>query len=321
MMTPPQLPPLPYDAWEETKATLHLFAQIMGKVKLAHHPKDNHWWHTTLHLSPRGITTRNIPTARGSFELEIDVHRSVLTLATSDGATGSVPLPGLSVAGFYTALMAKLREIGYPTEILAEPYDMPHSTLPFAQDDEHARWDAGAVTSFHRILLFVEEAFKTFAGRSFSKTSPAHLFWHSFDFAVTRFTGREVADAGGARRSDIEAYSHEVISFGFWPGDPSVRFPAFYSYTAPEPDAIADHELRPTTAWWQALPTSHLAMLKYDDLRVAPDPRATLLDFMQSAFDAGCACAQWSDLHRQETAATWDRLDIAFPATAGKERR
>lgn len=316
------LPELPYDAWEPTKATLHLTTQIMGKVKLAHHPKMSHWWHTTLHVTPRGVSTLTVPTPRGSFELELDVHELALHLATSDGARTRIELAGASVADVYTSTMARLAEAGHPTRILARPYDMPHSTTPFAEDTEHASWDHDAVKRWWQVLTFVDEAFKTLSGRSFYRTSPVHLFWHSFDMAVTRFSGREgMSIDDGERRSDVEAYTHEVISFGFWPGDPKVRMPAFYSYTAPEPEGLAEAPLQPGEAWWQELPGSHMALLKYEDVRASEDPRETLLTFCQSAFDAGCARAGWTEARDQATRHVWDRMDERFPKTRGRERR
>ncbi|MEM6295503.1 MAG: DUF5996 family protein, partial [Myxococcota bacterium] len=291
-MTTPTLPPLPYDAWEASKATLHLVSQILGKTKLAHHPKQNHWWHVTLHVTPRGLSTHTVPTPSGTFELELDLHRHELVLDTSDGRRRTFSLPDRTIAEIYRGTMDMLADAGHPTSILTTPYDNPHSTVPFEQDDAPRSWDRDAVGRFLKVLQFVDEVFKSFSGRSFAKSTPVHLFWHSFDLALTRFTGREVPDAGaGARRSDAEAYSHEVISFGFWPGDPKVRFPAFYSYTAPEPEGLAEQPLEPTTAWWQDAGGSHMAMLKYDDLRDADDPRGVLLRFLESAFRAGCATA------------------------------
>ena len=317
------LPALPYDDWEDTKATLHLVSQIMGKIKLAHHPKLPHWWHATLRVTPRGISTQAIPTLGGrNFEVELNVPKLELNLYSSEGQEESIGLQGRSVASIYKLTMAALARIGHPTEILAKPYGNPHSEIPFAEDETHSSWDHDAVRSWWRVMLFLDETFKTFAGRSFAKTSPVQLFWHSFDFVVTRFSGDPSAAMGqGGTRSDVEAYSHEVISFGWWPGDPQVRAPTFYSYTAPEPNGIADAPLQPQAAWWQALPSSHMAMLKYDDLRELDDPREALLQFMTSAHEAGCHRAGWDKLSGQGTNVFWDELDDRFPRTRGRESR
>lgn len=316
------LPELPYDDWEDTKATLHLVTQMLGKVKLAHHPKMAHWWHMTLHVTPRGISTQTIPTRRGSFDIELVVADLSLRISTSDGVEMRFPLEGRSVSAVYENLMSALSRVGYPTKILAKPYDMPHSTLPFAEDTTHQSWDRDAIRRWWQATTFVDEVFKTFAGRSFVRTSPVHLFWHSFDYVVTRFSGRAAPGIGeGGRRSDVEAYSHEVISFGFWPGDPETRFPAFYSYTAPEPEGLADAKLEPAEAFWQPLPGSHLALLRYDDIRERDDPRTTLLAFMTSAYEAGGSRANWKQYEEQETAPFWDTLDARFPLTRDREHR
>jgi len=315
------LPELPYEAWEPTKATLHLASQIIGKIKLMRHPKHSHWWHATLHVTPRGIGTRTIPTRNGSFELELDVHDLSLEMRTSDGARDGFPLADRSIADVYRETTAMLDRMGHPTQILGEPYDNPHSTIPFEQDQEHRSWSHEHIVRWWRSMLFVDNVFKTFAGRSFLRTSPVHLYWHSFDIAVTRFTGRRSPSFGeGDRRSDVEAYSHEVISFGYWPGDPEVRFPAFYSYTAPEPEGLEDRPLRPDAAWWQELPNSHMALLRYDDVRTADDPRGTLLSFLESAYEAGCESLDM-DPRDLRTDDLWNTLDQRFPGTEGTEVR
>jgi len=315
------LPALPYDDWEETKATLHLATQVMGKVKLARHPKQAHWWHATLRVTPRGLSTQTIPVAGGGFEIALDVHDLKWIVTSSDGRRADFELAGLSIADVYARAMETLEELGYGTAILARPYDNPHSNTPFAEDTRKRDWDQGAIIAWWRTMLFADECFNTFVGRSFMRTSPVHMFWHSFDLAVTRFTGRRSPNFGeGGRRSDVEAYSHEVISFGYWPGDPEVRFPAFYSYTAPEPDGIASHALEPRSAWWQELPASHMALLRYDDVRIAADPRGTLLSFLESAYEAGSA-SLGLDSSTERTGAHWDHLDSRFPLTRGTESR
>lgn len=317
----PKLPALPYDDWEDTKATLHLATQIMGKLKLAHHPKLVHWWHATLRVTPKGISTQSIPVRGGSFDIELNVHDLRWVVRSSSGKTVGFDLAGLSISEVYARAMHALDSLGHPSTILPRPYDNPHSDTPFAEDSRHAAWDHNAILAWWRAMVFVDGAFKRFAGRSFLRTSPVHLFWHSFDLAVTRFTGRRSPTFGeGLRRSDVEAYSHEVISFGFWPGDPEVRFPAFYSYTAPEPEGLATHGLEPETAWWQELPTSHMALLRYEDVRLAENPQTALFSFLESSYRAGVTSLSLDDAtHR--TDAHWDQLDERFPLTRGKEVR
>lgn len=319
---PLALPALPYDDWEETKATLHMATQIMGKIKLARHPKQSHWWHATLRVTPRGISTRTIPVPGGSFEIELDVHDLRWNVTSSDGRQAGFDLAGLSIADVYGQAMEALENLGYGTAILARPYDNPSSDIPFAEDEQHRTWDHKAIVAWWRTMMFVDEVFTTFAGHSFARTSPVQLFWHSFDMAVTRFTGRRSPSFGeGDRRSDVEAYSHEVISFGYWPGDPEVRFPAFYSYTAPEPDGLTSHPLVPSSAWWQELPTSHMALLRYDDVRASDDPKEALLSFLESAYAAGCASIEVDDCEALNTEPLWDQLDGRFPLTRNKEAR
>jgi len=315
-----ELPELNYNEWVETKATLHLITQIMGKIKLLYHPKLNQWWHVTLHLTPNGVSTLNIPYKGMSFEIELNVHNLMIVARCSDGTVVEIPLKDKSVSEIYSKLIYFLKNMNLNKNILDVPYDNPHSTTPFSKDIEHHHWDHEAIKNWWKILLFVDECFKIFSGRSFGKTSPAHLFWHSFDYAITRFSGHEVNLSGdGTRRSDLEAYSHEVVSFGFWPGDPKVQIPAFYSYTSPEPKGIEKNVLKPEEAWWEKLENSHMAMLKYDDLRQSDNPRETLLSFMQSANDSGCKeSANWSE---EDTADFWDKLDHKFPFTKGREHR
>jgi hypothetical protein len=321
MSSVPRPPELPYEEWEATKATLHLASQIIGKVKLARHPKQSHWWHATLRATPRGIGTQTIPVPGGSFDIELDVHDLTMNVRDSSGTRDGFDLRGTSISEVYRNTMDLLRSMGHETEIVATPFDMPHSTIPFADDTEHASWDHDAILRWWRATTFVDEVFQTFSGRSFMRTSPVQLFWHSFDIAVTRFTGRRSPSFGeGGRRSDVEAYSHEVVSFGWWPGDPEVQFPAFYAYTAPEPKGFADRPLQPESAWWQELPESHLALLRYDDVRAADDPRGTLLSFLQSASDAAMDTLALEGSETLGTETLWSELDERFPLTRRRER-
>jgi len=284
---------MPLDAWRPTKNTLHLYCQIVGKIRLATHPRVNHWWHVTLYVSPRGITTRSIPHDRGSFEIEFDLKDHKLMMRTSDGRIEDFALyDGLSVADFYGSVFANLAKLGIAPEIKAVPYEAPSKT-PFADDRENKSYDKQYVERFHQTLVAVDDIFEEFRGGFTGKSTPVHLFWHSFDLALTRFSGKKAPVRPDAGLVEREAYSHEVISFGFWFGDDNVPAPAFYSYTAPEPAGLAEEPL-PAPATWQEANGSHMALLMYDDARRASDPRATVLDFLESAYLAGADRAKWN---------------------------
>ena len=286
-------PPMPLDEWRATKDTLHLYLQIVGKIRLATHPRLNHWWHVPLYVSPRGVTTRAIPYNGGSFEIEFDFVDHRLNIRTSDGGREDFALfDGLSVADFYSSIFSNLAKVGIKPKIWAVPYEAP-STTPFTENTYNASYDKKYVERFHKILVAVDEIFEEFRGRFTGKSTPVHMFWHSFDLALTRFSGRPAPVREGAGVVEREAYSHEVISFGFWFGDDKVPAPAFYSYTAPEPDGLANEPLLPASAKWQESNGSHLALLMYDDARVAGNPRKTVLEFLESAYQAGAKRADW----------------------------
>jgi hypothetical protein len=287
-----QLPELPLTEWEATKDTLHLWAQIVGKVRLASTAPRNHWWHCPLYLDVRGLTTRRMHAANGTtFEIVFDFVDHRLVTETNDGAVESFDLvEGLSVAEFDENLHAILARLGVDVPIRETPYRVPMTT-PFQADREHAEYDRDAVERFWRILDWTDGVFEEFSGWYSGKTSPVHVFWHGLDLAVTRFSGRSAPEMPEADRVSQEAYSEEVISFGFWPGDQKVREPAYYSYTAPEPDGLRGKALRPDAAYWQ--PDGPLALLPYEAVRTATDPRASLLAFLVSAYDAGSIAAGW----------------------------
>lgn len=295
-MTGSTFPEMPLDGWRDTKNTLHLYLQIVGKVRLAMHPFVNHWWHVPLYVSPRGLTTRSIPNAGTSFEIEFDLKSHQLVITTSDGLREDFDLyDGLTVADFYSSVFANLSKLNIHPKIQPIPYEAP-STIPFAEDRENKSYDRDAIERFHQIMVAVNCIFEDFRGRYYGKSTPVHLFWHSFDIALTRFSGRPAPVIEGANKVTQEAYSHEVISFGFWFGDDkegSVAAPAFYSYTAPEPDGIADHALMPEKAFWAPANGSHMALLMYDDIRNGSNPQKAILDFLGSAFDAGSNAGNW----------------------------
>jgi hypothetical protein len=287
------LPPLPLAEWEATCDTLHLFFQIVGKVRLRLMPPRNHWWHVPLYVSARGATTGPIPREGGAFEMEFDFLAHELAIRTDAGEARAIPLVGQSVASFYDRTFAELASLGIEVRILARPFGVPHLTVPFARDTAHNSYDREFVSRYHHILIAVDQWFKAFSGRFTGKTSPVHLFWHSFDLAVTRFSGRRAPAMPDADRVTQEAYSHEVVSFGFWPGDPTFRQPAFYSYTAPEPPGLSSERLEPADAWWQPRNGSSLAVLPYDAVRTASEPGAVVLGFLESAYRAGAQRAAW----------------------------
>ena len=286
-------PPLPLEQWKRTKNTLHLYLQIVGKIRLVMHPRLNHWWHVPLYVSPRGLTTRSIPLGFNNFEIEFDFQKHRLRITTGDGERRKFALEDrLSVAHFYRNLFENLIELGIDPKIKAVPYDLPAST-PFAEDNDNRSYDRESVETFHRILIGVDDIFEEFRGRFIGKSTPVHVFWHSFDLALTRFSGKPAPPKEGAGLVEREAYSHEVISFGFWFGDDRVPAPAFYSYTAPEPPLLTDEPLMPDLAKWQESGGGHLALLMYDDVRKASDPREIVLEFLESAYQAGAKRARW----------------------------
>ena len=288
------LPELALESWEATKTTLHLWSQIVGKVRMASTPPRNHWWNVTLYVDVRGLTTRRLHAAGGDvFQIDFDFVDHRLAVRTNRGAEASFALvDGLSVAAFDERLHATLAELGVDVSIRETPFKIPVTT-PFTADREHATYDADAVERFWRILDWTDGVFEEFAGRYCGKTSPVHLFWHSFDLAVARFGGARAPQRPVADAVTREAYSHELIAFGFWAGDQNVREPAYYSYTAPEPAGLRERPLEPDVARWLDQGGGSLALLPYEAVRTAADPRATLLAFLESAYQAGAAAAGW----------------------------
>jgi hypothetical protein len=285
-------PPMPLEAWADTKDTLHRFAQIVGKIRLAASVRRNHWWNVPFHLTGRGITTR--PMGQNLiFAVDFDFVDHRLLVHAITGQTMSFPLVGQSVASFYHRIFAALRVLSIDVVIdRPEPFDLP-DPLPFAEDTEHAIYDPVWVTRYWRVLSQVALVLEEFAARFSGKTSPVHHFWHTFDIAVTRFSDRHVDHPPDTDPVTREAYSREVISFGFWFGDEKFPEPAFYSYTAPEPEGLADAPLQPASAQWVAQNGSHLAVLRYHDARAERDPRGVVLSFFESAYQAGAQRVGW----------------------------
>jgi hypothetical protein len=288
------LPGLPLAEWETTKTTLQLWAQIVGKVKMATAAPRNHWWHVALYVDVRGLTTRRLHAPSGlTFQIDFDFVDHQLWIRTSEGVGDSFPLvDGLSVAEFDRALHALLARLGIDVAIRELPFGVPMAT-PFPDDREHASYDRDAVVRFWQILDWTDAVFEEFAGWFCGKTSPVHLFWHSFDLAFSRFGGARAPELKAADPVTREAYSHEVIAFGFWPGDGEVPEPSFYSYTAPEPAGLRGRALAPDQASWAERGQASLAVLPYEAVRTATDSRGALFAFLESAYQAGAESAGW----------------------------
>jgi hypothetical protein len=284
------LPELHLADWRPTKDTLHLYCQIVGKVRLATTAPRNHWWNAPLYVDVRGLTTRRLHRGDTTFEISFDFVDHALVVRTDDGRSRSFSLAeGVSVADFDARLHRVLSELGVDVEIREHPFGVPMTT-PFPDDREHASWDRDAIERYGSILDWSDGVFEEFSGWFSGKTSPVHLFWHSLDLAVTRFSGRP-APPITADPVTQEAYSQEVISFGFWPGDDNLPDAAYYSYTSPEPDGLRDQPL--PIGEWAPFGTGSLAILPYETVRTTRDPRGSLLAFLQGGYEAGARLAHW----------------------------
>lgn len=296
-------PALPLAEWKDTYATLHMWTQIVGKIRLAQTPLVNHWWNVPLYVTARGLTTSPMPYKDRTFEIDFDFVDHQLLIKCDDGATESIPLVPRSVADFYQEVMQKLRKLGIEVKIWSMPVEV-ENPIPFEQDHENASYDPEYANRFWQILVRTDKIFHQFRSRFIGKCSPVHFYWGSFDLAVTRFSGRRAPEREGADSITKEAYSHEVISHGFWPGirasgaverdnsDGTINAPAFYSYTAPEPPDLSKEPIRPSVAFY----TSEMKefILLYDDVRNADSPEFVLLDFLQTTYEAGANLASWN---------------------------
>jgi hypothetical protein len=283
-------PELPLDAWQDTRATLHMWTQVVGKVRLVLSPRINHWWEVPLYVNARGLTTSAIPYGDGIFEIQFDFIDHKLMVQTSWGEAKTLALRPQSVADFYAEFMAALRSLGIAVKIWSMPCEVPNP-VRFESDTLHASYDPEYAHRFWQILILCENVFQEFRAGFIGKDSPVHFFWGSFDMCVTRFSGRRAPERVGADFITREAYSHEVISAGFWPGGGDIKGPAFYAYAAPEPPGLAEQLVRPGEAFYH--PQLHEFLLMYDDVRRAASPRQALLSFLQSTYDAGANLAHW----------------------------
>ena len=291
-------PALPLAEWQDTYATLHMWTQIVGKVRLALAPWVNHCWEVTLYVSARGLTTSPIPYERGIFEIEFDFLHHNLVIQTSEGTSKTIPLAPRPVADFYKEFMAALESLGIHVKIWNMPVEVPNP-IAFDKDFVHASYDRDAVSRFWRALISVDTIFKEFRGRFIGKDSPVHFFWGSFDLAVTRFSGRRAPEREGADPITREAYSHEVISAGFWPGTGDIKDAAFYVYAAPEPEGFSKSVVLPPQAFYH--PQMKEFFLMYDDVRQAASPKTMLLDFLQSTYEAGANLGKWDRAELERT--------------------
>lgn len=291
----PAWPELPTSAWRDTYATVHLWTQIVGKIRLAKSPWLNHSWHVTLYVTPRGLTTSPVPDGARTFQIDFDFIDHVLRIATSDGAGRQFALPGHSVASFHSAVMAALAELGVTVVIDETPNELP-DPVRFPEDTAHASYDPDAMGRFLQILVNCDRVFKQFRTGFLGKSSPVHFFWGSFDLAVTRFSGRRAPrhPGGVPHLPDAvasEAYSHEVSSAGFWPGSGALDYPAFYSYAYPEPPDFRTMKARPDAAFFSEALGEFI--LPYEAVRTAADPDKALLDFLHSTYEAAASAAKW----------------------------
>ena len=283
-------PPLPLREWRATCDTLHMWTQIVGKVRLAVTPYVNHWWNVPLYVYPCGLTTSMMPYRGRAFALRFDFVSHALVLDIGDGARRAIALEARSVADFYRATTALLRDAGIDVPISTMPVEVP-DPIRFEDDTVHASYDRDAVARFARVLVSVDGAFNAFRAGFIGKCSPVHFFWGSFDLCVTRFSGRRAPPRPDADRVTREAYSHEVSSVGFWPGSGDVADAAFYAYTAPEPAGLRDRPVLPAAAGYR--PSLGEFVLMYDAVRLARSPSAALRAFCESTYAAGADLAQW----------------------------
>jgi hypothetical protein len=283
-------PPLPLGEWQATRDTLHMWTQVVGKVRLALTPYVNHWWQVPLYVTARGLSTSPIPCEQGIFEVEFDFIAHVLRITSSWDQSRTTALVPQTVAEFYRIFLALLESMGIPVKIWPMPVEVPNP-IRFDKDTVHKSYDPAYANRFWRILASVDTVFKEFRGRFVGKVSPVHFFWGSFDLAVTRFSGRRAPERPEADRVTQEAYSHEVISAGWWPGGGDVTQPMFYTYAAPEPAGYRDAPVRPKQAAYDKQLGEFL--LPYDAMRTSSDPRQTLFDFLQSTYEAGAMLGNW----------------------------
>ncbi len=297
-------PALPYDEWREAASTLHLWLQVVGKIRLEHTPWLNHSWHVTLRTSARGLHTGLMWHERTAFDIELDFIDHRLVIRLDGGRVSALPLRPQSTASFYRTLMSALADMGVPVSINTVPNELP-DPIPFELDEVHRSYDPEYIHRYWRVLVQATRVFEQFRARFIGKCSPVHFFWGSAGLAVTRFAGRAAPPHPGGVPNlpdwvAREAYSHEVSSAGFWAGGDAYPHAVFYSYAYPEPPGFSDATVSPASAHYD--PTLREFVLPYDEVRTAKSPDATLLDFLQSTYDAAADLAAWDRraLERQQ---------------------
>jgi hypothetical protein len=288
-------PTLPLDEWEATRDTLHMWTQVVGKVRLALAPRVNHWWNTPLYVNPRGLTTGSIPYGTRTFQIDFDFVDHRLRILDSMGGARMLALRPMTVARFYEDVMDLLRSLGIQAAIWTTPVEVLNP-IPFEQDTEHAAYDAEYAQRFWRVMLQADRVLNAFRCGFIGKCSPVHFFWGSFDLAVTRFSGRAAPPHPGgvpnlADWVTHEESSHEVSSAGWWPGGGAVRDPAFYAYMYPEPRGYADATVEPAAAYYDTGMREFI--LPYPAVRAAPDPDGAILAFLRSTYEGGASLARW----------------------------
>ncbi|MGH9761373.1 MAG: DUF5996 family protein [Blastocatellia bacterium] len=283
-------PELVLKEWEDTRATLHMWTQVIGKIRLAATPLVNHWWNVPLYVSARGLTTSAMPYDYHVFDIEFDFVAHKLVFRKDDGATRMIGLSARTVADFYHEVMATVESLGISLKIWPVPVEIK-DPIPFEQDTVHASYDPEYANRFWKVLVESTLVFEEFRSRFIGKVSPVHFFWGSFDLAVTRFSGRRAPERPGADAITREAYSHEVISHGFWPGGGGMEA-AYYAYAAPEPEGFSKALIRPETAFYSEEMKEYF--LPYDDARKATSPKDAVLEFAQSTYEAGADLGNWN---------------------------
>ncbi|QFT56727.1 DUF5996 family protein [Microbulbifer sp. THAF38] len=288
-------PELHFQDWSDTAATLHLWTQVIGKIRLVQSPWTNHSWHVPFYVTARGLNSSLIPYGGRAFSVEFDLLDHQLSILVSDGGKQKIPLRPMCVADFYMKIMSTMKDLGLSVDIYTTPSEIANGT-PFEEDVEHCQYDSKFVTRFWQALVQIDRIFKDFRARFIGKCSPVHFFWGSFDLAVTRFSGREAPlHPGGVPNFPDwvaqEAYSHEVSSAGFWPGGGGFEDAAFYSYTYPASEKFADKKVKPDAAFY----SKELAefILPYDEVRRSTSPDETLMTFLQSTYEAAASTGKW----------------------------
>jgi hypothetical protein len=298
MTDPARWPPLPLDGWRDTYATLHMWMQIAGKISLALTPRTNHFWNIAFQVTPRGIATPSMMYGGIAFTLTFDFVDHQLLIERSDGVVESIPLVPQSVAQFYRTVMGTLRRLGIDVRIWTMPVEVP-DPIRFEADETHHSYDAAAAHACWRILVSTKTVLERFRGDFIGKCSPVHFFWGSFDLAVTRFSGRRAPERAGADSITREAYSHEVISHGFWPGGGAVKEPAFYAYAAPEPPGLKTTPVQPPAAYYNT--EFNEFILPYEAARTSASPDEDVTAFLRSTYDAAARLGGWDRAELERT--------------------